>query len=272
MLTRIAYELRKDVIRMLEAAKSGHPGGSLSAADLLTVLYFDHMNFPAPTDPDRDRFVLSKGHGVPIQYAIFARMGIITPDELPTLRKLGSRLQGHPVVGTIPGIEASTGSLGQGLSVALGMALSARVLKKKFRVYCMLGDGEMQEGQVWEALLSAGSKHKPSNLTVILDYNKAQIDGFVKDVLELEPLKAKLEAFGWRVWEIDGHNIPVIQKTFKEAAQIENAPQFIIAHTIKGKGVSFMEGKVEWHGVAPSRDQADKAIAELDAFLQGLPS
>lgn len=265
-LQEIARRMRVDIVEMLEKAGSGHPGGSLSAIDMVTALYFQVLRHDpkSPERADRDRFVLSKGHAVPAVYACMAEAGYLSREELSTLRKLGSRLQGHPVTSFViaPGVEACTGSLGQGLSVAQGMALSSKLERDSFRVYCMLGDGEMQEGQVWEALMSA-PKFQLDNLVAILDYNKAQIDGFTRDVMDLEPLAPKLEAFNWHVITIDGHDIGAFLKALEEAERVSGKPTFIIADTVKGKGVSFMEGEVGWHGAAPKPEQAQRAIEEL---------
>ncbi|NPV10710.1 MAG: transketolase [Ignavibacteria bacterium] len=267
-LQQIANELRIDIIKAISRAKSGHPGGSLSAIDILVYLFFNEIKRTKENalDPDRHRFVLSKGHGVPALYAILARIGLISYEELMNLRVLGSRTQGHPSYLDLPYVEASTGSLGQGLSVAIGMALTAKIDKKSYRVYCMTGDGETQEGQIWEAILSA-PKFNLDNLCVILDYNKSQIDGFTKDVMDLEPLKAKLEAFKWNVLEIDGHNFAEIENAFNIAREANGKPTYIIAHTIKGKGVSFMEDNVEWHGKAPNEKETELALQELQKLL-----
>ncbi|MCR4416646.1 MAG: transketolase [Ignavibacteria bacterium] len=267
-LQQIANELRIDIIKAISRAKSGHPGGSLSAIDILVYLFFNEIKRTKENalDPDRHRFVLSKGHGVPALYAILARIGLISYEELMNLRVLGSRTQGHPSYLDLPYVEASTGSLGQGLSVAIGMALAAKIDKKSYRVYCMTGDGETQEGQIWEAILSA-PKFNLDNLCVILDYNKSQIDGFTKDVMDLEPLKAKLEAFKWNVLEIDGHNFAEIENAFNIAREVKGKPTYIIAHTIKGKGVSFMEDNVEWHGKAPNEKETELALQELQKLL-----
>lgn len=267
-LQRIANELRIDIIKAISKAKSGHPGGSLSAIDLIVYLFFKEIKRTKENalDPDRHRFVLSKGHGVPALYAVFYRIGLISYDELMNLRVLGSRTQGHPSFVDLPYVEASTGSLGQGLSVAIGMALAAKIDKKDYRVYCMTGDGETQEGQIWEAILSA-PKFNLDNLCVLLDYNKSQIDGYIKDVMNLEPLKEKLIAFNWNVIEIDGHNFNEIEKAFDLARNTKDKPTYIIAHTIKGKGVSFMEDNVEWHGKAPNEKETELAIAELQKLL-----
>ncbi|MEK7690136.1 MAG: transketolase [Bdellovibrionota bacterium] len=272
---KIAHELRIDIINMLAEAGSGHPGGSLSAIDLITGLWFGEMRGVEAPDRllgDRDRFILSKGHGVPALYAVLARKGFIKSADLMTLRKTGSLLQGHPDRVRIPILEASTGSLGQGLSVAQGMAMGLRMEKKKSLVFCLLGDGEIQEGQVWECALSA-AKYKLSNLCAIIDANNGQIDGFVKDVMPLEPLVDKWRAFGWHVVEIDGHSMPKILAAYADFRKVHQSgtavkPTVIIARTVKGKGVSFMENKNEWHGVAPKADEAKRAVEEIRAALQ----
>ncbi|HSJ11031.1 MAG TPA: transketolase [Longimicrobiales bacterium] len=256
--------LRRHIVEMLHEAASGHPGGSLSAVEIVTALYFGGVlrhDPKRPEWPDRDRFVLSKGHGVPVQYAALAEAGYLPHEELKTLRRIDSRLQGHPVLGTAPGIEASTGSLGQGLSIALGMALAARLDAADYRVYCLMGDGECQEGQVWEAAMAAGH-HRPDNLIAIVDNNKFQLDGATADIIGLEPFASKWEAFGWAVREIDGHDIGAVMDALVWAA--DNAPACIIAHTVKGKGVSFMEGENAYHGVAPSTDELTRALGELE--------
>lgn len=263
-LVERAERYRIDIIEMLQEAGSGHPGGSLSAIDVISTLYHYKLRH-RPDDPSwaqRDRFVLSKGHGVPAQYVVMSDLGYFPREQLWTLRKLGSPLQGHPCRHQLPGIDASTGSLGQGLSIAQGMALASRLDGGKYRVYCLMGDGETQEGQVWEAAMSA-VKYRVALLTVILDYNKAQIDGYTRDVMDLEPLADKWRAFGWHVITIDGHDYGQIIDALDEAERVEDRPTYIIAHTVKGKGVSFMENVVGWHGVAPKRDEADRAIAEI---------
>jgi transketolase len=263
-LEALARGFRCDIIEMLEKAGSGHPGGSLSAIDLVTALYFQQMRHDPknPHWPERDRFVLSKGHAVPAQYAALAGAGYFEKKELATLRVLGSRLQGHPVSFACPGIEACTGSLGQGLSVAQGMAMAGKLDGKGFHVWCIIGDGEMQEGQIWEAALSA-AKYKLDNLTCILDYNKGQIDGHIKDVMPEEPVAEKWRAFNWHVVTIDGHDFGQILDAFDQAGRIKGMPTFIVANTVKGKGVSFMEDKIEWHGSTPNHEQALKALAEI---------
>jgi transketolase len=250
---------------MLGEAGSGHPGGSLSMAEIVTALYFHVLRHDPqrPDWPDRDRFILSKGHGVPVQYACLAEAGYFPVEELRTLRKINSRLQGHPVKNTAPGIEASTGALGQGLSIALGHALAGKLDGKDYRVYVMIGDGESDEGQIWEAALF-GAHHQIDNLVAILDYNKLQLDGRIEDILELAPLADKWRAFNWHVLEIDGHDLPAILDAFAEAERTKGKPTMIIAHTVKGKGVSFMENDVEWHGVAPNAEQVERALAELE--------
>lgn len=260
-----AQELRLLVLDMLCEAKSGHPGGSLSMAEIITALYFHELKLDPkrPLWEDRDRFVLSKGHGVPAVYAAMAMSGFFPKEELRTLRKTGARLQGHPDRARLPGIEASTGSLGQGLSVAQGMALGLKLAgKNDARVFCVLGDGESQEGQVWEAAMSI-PKFKLGNLTAILDYNKGQIDGPVKDVMDIEPIVDKWRAFNWDVTEIDGHDFGQLLPALAASKKGGDKPRMIVAHTVKGKGVSFMEGKIEWHGVAPTAEQRDKAMTEV---------
>jgi transketolase len=268
-LALLSSELRGTILEMLEEAKSGHPGGSLSAIDLLTALWFSEMrgvDSAQSLQADRDRFVLSKGHGVPALYAILAKKGFIRSEELMTLRKTGSRLQGHPDRMRLPIVEASTGSLGQGLSVAQGLAMAAKLDKKPSRTFCMVGDGEIQEGQIWEAAMSA-PKFKLGNLCVILDANGGQIDGKVEDVMPLEPLADKWRAFGWHVIEIDGHAMDKILGAYAEFRKLHEGgsvkPVFILGRTVKGKGVSFMEHKIEWHGVAPKKEELVKALEEL---------
>ncbi len=267
-LHSLANEFRTWIIDMLEEAKSGHPGGSLSAIDVLTTLWFNEMRGAeaGALKADRDRFVLSKGHGVPALYAILAKKGFFPVEELKTLRKTGARLQGHPDRARLPIVEASTGSLGQGLSVAQGLAMGLRMDGKGSRVYCMVGDGEIQEGQVWEAAMSA-PHFGLSNLCVILDANNGQIDGPVEQVMPIEPVADKWRAFGWHVIDIDGHDFAQIQKSLDEFARHHESgskkPVFIIARTVKGKGVSFMEHKIEWHGSAPKADDARKAREEI---------
>jgi transketolase len=268
-LASIARDCRVQIIRMLTHAGSGHPGGSLSVIDILTTLFFARMRYDAkrPDWPDRDRLVLSKGHCVPALYSVMAKAGFFPESRLITLRKLGSPLQGHPDRVMLPGIEAATGSLGQGLSMATGMALGLRLDGRPSRVYCVMGDGETQEGQVWEAAMSAPKlgqpEHPLDNLCVILDYNKIQLDDFVKKVLDLEPVLEKWKGFGWPVIEIDGHDPAQIDKALDQAEAIKGRPTFIVAHTVKGKSVSFMENNPEWHGKAPKPQEAIRAIREI---------
>ncbi len=259
-----AKELRQEIIKMITAAGSGHPGGSLSAADILTVLYFDKMNL-RPEEPDwtgRDYFVLSKGHAAPAQYAALALRGYFPVEELTGLRKLHSRLQGHPVSSKVPGIDVSTGSLGQGVSVACGLAKGLKIDKLPNHVYTMLGDGECQEGQVWEALMFA-AHYQLDNLTVIIDHNRLQIDGQVEKVMNIEPLDKKLDAFGFNVLLVNGHDIEAIQNAIDKAKACQGRPTAIIANTIKGRGVSFMENQAGWHGTAPKPEEAEQALQEL---------
>ena len=263
-----ATAIRRHIVEMLAEAASGHPGGSLSAVEVVTALYFGGYLRYDPKNPDwpgRDRFILSKGHGVPVQYAALAEAGFFPVSELKTLRKINSRLQGHPVLGTAPGIEASTGSLGQGLSIALGMAMAAKMDRSDVRVYCLVGDGECQEGQVWEAAMAAGH-HKPDNLVAIVDYNKFQLDGATNDIVTLEPFADKWRAFNWEVREIDGHDLGEVMDALDWTLTV-GGPSCIIAHTIKGKGVSFMEGENAYHGVAPTEEELAKALGELDDAL-----
>jgi transketolase len=263
-----ATQIRRHIVEMLAEAASGHPGGSLSAVEIVTALYFGGFLRYDPKNPeweDRDRFILSKGHGVPVQYAALAEAGFLPFEELKTLRKIDSRLQGHPVLGTAPGIEASTGSLGQGLSIGLGMSLAAQLDGKDTRVFVLLGDGECQEGQIWEAAMAAGH-HKPDNLIAIVDYNKFQLDGAISDILEISPFAAKWQSFDWQVREIDGHDIGDVMEALDWAVGADG-PACIVAHTVKGKGVSFMEGENAYHGVAPTEEELAKALGELDGTL-----
>ena len=263
-LKTIANTIRKDIIKATHAAGSGHPGGSLSAVEILTVLYFYKMKVDPdnPKDPDRDIFVLSKGHASPVLYSTLAEKGYFEKSLLPTFRKIGSILQGHPDKKKVPGVEMSTGSLGQGFSTCIGMALASKLDKKKNRIYALLGDGEIQEGIVWEAAMSA-SHYKLDNLTAILDHNGLQIDGSNEDVMNVNPVKEKWESFGWNVIEIDGHDFGQIISALDTAENVKGKPTIIIAKTIKGKGVSFMEGVADWHGKAPNNEQMEAAISEL---------
>ncbi len=263
-LKRMANQIRQDIITMLVPAKSGHPGGSLSAADILTVLYFQEMRI-RPDEPhweERDRFVLSKGHAAPVLYAALAEKGYFPKEELLGLRQTGRMLQGHPDMKGIPGVDMSTGSLGQGFSAANGMALAGKMDGKDYRVYALLGDGELAEGQVWEAAMAA-AHFKLDNLTAILDVNGLQIDGTTDEVMSSAPLPDKWRAFGWHVIELDGHDIEALLKGFDEAHRVKGRPTILIAKTVKGKGVSFMENAVGWHGNAPNAEQAEQALKAL---------
>lgn len=263
-LKTLIRDMRVDIIRMLEAAGSGHPGGSLSIIDILAVLYAKFLRHDPkrPDWPDRDRVVLSKGHACPALYTVMAHAGYFPREQLLTLRKLGSPLQGHPDRLRLPGIEASTGSLGQGLSMAIGMALAGKLDKKDYKVYAILGDGELQEGQCWEAIMSA-PKFALDNLIAIVDHNKGQIDGHVNEVMPIDPLKDKFESFRWEARLIDGHDLSQIEKALDSARKAKGKPQVIIADTVKGKGVSFMEHNIGWHGAAPKKEEAEKAVQEL---------
>ena len=265
-LCEAARKIRLGIIEATHAAKSGHPGGSLSITDVLTYLYFEEMSID-PKDPqkaDRDRFVLSKGHCAPALYSTLANRGFFPVEELTTLRKLGSRLQGHPDMTLTPGVDMSAGSLGLGISSAVGMALAAKIDGKDYRVYTAVGDGESEEGQVWEACMFA-AHYKLDNLCVIIDWNGLQIDGPVAEVMNPTPHDKKLEAFGFHVISIDGHDFHAIEAAFNEAKTVKGKPTAIIAKTVKGKGVSFMENKVNWHGSAPNDEQYAAAVAELNA-------
>jgi transketolase len=263
-LAAVCRQIRRHIIEMTGAAKSGHPGGSLSAVEILVTLYWDVLRHdPAqPKWPDRDRFILSKGHAAPVLYAVMAECGYCPVDSLKTLRRLGSIYQGHPDVRFIPALEASTGSLGEGLSLALGMGLAARLDGAAWRSYVVLGDGEIQEGQIWEAAMF-GSFQKIDNVCAIVDNNRIQLDGFTKDILDLEPLADKWRSFGWHVIELDGHDIPALQRAFAESEATKGKPTVLIAHTVKGKGVSFMENNPKYHGVAPSAQEVELALKEL---------
>ncbi|MCL2529235.1 MAG: transketolase [Coriobacteriia bacterium] len=262
-----ARRMRCHVVRMTHAAGSGHPGGSLSAADIMAVLWFGgFMRYRAdePSWKDRDRFVLSKGHAAPILYAAMAEAGYLKEEELLTLRQLDSRLQGHPDMLKLPGVELSAGSLGQGLSVAVGMALGLAMGGGDQKVFCLVGDGECQEGQIWEATMYAAHQ-KTDNLIAIIDNNRYQIDGAVNDICRVEDLASKFEHFGWLVWEVDGHNVEALLQTLKAAVSLSGqpGPRAIIAHTVKGKGVSFMENTAAWHGKAPNAEECERALADL---------
>lgn len=263
-LEEISKLMRKDIVSMLTESASGHPGGSLSIADIMAVLFFKEMNIDVKkvNDPDRDRFVLSKGHAAPALYSALARKGYFEVEELNTLRKIGSRLQGHPNMNDIPGIDMSTGSLGQGISAAVGMALAGKLDDKSYRVYAILGDGELEEGQVWEASMSA-AHYKLDNLTAFIDNNGLQIDGNIEDVMNPGPIDKKFEAFGWNVLSIDGHNYDQIIDAIAKAKEFKGKPTAIICNTVKGKGVSFMENQAGWHGTAPNKEQCEQALKEI---------
>ena len=270
-LKRIANEVRKGIIAGVHAAKAGHPGGSLSAAEIFTFLYFEEMNIdPAdPKNPDRDRFVLSKGHTAPGLYSVMAQRGYFPVEELTTLRKVGPRLQGHPSIQYLPGLDMSSGSLGQGISAACGMALAGKIDHKDYRVYTLIGDGESEEGQVWEACMFAGAK-KLDNLVVILDNNNLQIDGPVSEVNNPYPFDKKFEAFNFHVICIDGNDFDQLRAAFKEARETKGMPTAIVAKTLKGKGVSYMENAVDWHGKAPNDEQYEIAMKDLEKIGEEL--
>ena len=266
----ISASVRKEILKMLQKAGSGHPGGSLSAVELLVDLYNNHMNFNKDNfqDKNRDYFILSKGHVCPVLYAVLAQIGCFPKEELNTLRQLGSRLQGHPAKDKhLPGIEVSTGSLGYGLSIALGIAKGIKTLKQDNRVYVLMGDGEQQEGSIWEAVMCA-SHFKLDNLCAIIDCNNLQIDGKVEDILNIYPISDKYRAFGWNVIEIDGHNLKEVDNAYIQAKNCKEKPTVIIAQTIKGKGVSFMENVASWHGKTPNAEQLEQALKEIDASLK----
>jgi len=266
-----ATKIRKHIIEEVYHAASGHPGGSLSCTDILTILYFHEMRVDPenPNWPDRDRFVLSKGHCAPALYATLAERGFSPVEELIKFRSIESYLQGHPSMKDVPGVDMSTGSLGQGISASVGMALAGKLDNKDYRVYALLGDGELQEGQVWEALMSA-AHYKLDNLTAFLDHNGLQIDGKITEVMSPEPVVDKFKAFGWNVIIIDGHDYDQIINAIETAKKTKGMPTMIVAETTKGKGVSFMENQAGWHGSPPNKEQRDQAIAELDAFLAEL--
>lgn len=263
-LKTIANTLRKDIIKMTNAAASGHPGGSLSACEIVSVLFFKEMRIDPkrPNWEDRDRFVLSKGHAAPVLYAALAEKGFFPKEELLKLRRTGEMLQGHPDMKGTPGVDMSTGSLGQGLAAANGMALAAKLDNKDYRVFALLGDGEVQEGMIWEAAMFA-AHYKLDNLTAFLDHNGLQIDGENKDVMNIEPIDEKWKSFGWHVIRIDGHDFTQIFNAIEESKNTKDKPTIIIADTIKGKGVSFMENEAGWHGTAPNNEEAEKALKEL---------
>ena len=271
-LQKMANEVRKGIVTGVHAAKAGHPGGSLSAADLFTYLYFEEMNVDPknPQDPDRDRFVLSKGHTAPGLYATLANKGYFPVEDLLTLRHIGSHLQGHPCMQHTPGLDMSSGSLGQGISAAVGMALSAKLRNKSYRVYTLLGDGEIQEGQVWEAAMFAGARHL-DNLVVIVDNNGLQIDGKIEDVCSPYPIDKKFEAFNFHVINVaDGNDFDQLDAAFKEAREVKGMPVAIVMKTVKGKGVSFMENQASWHGTAPNDEQYAVAMEDLKKVEEAL--
>ena len=270
-LQKIANEVRKDILTEVFHAKSGHPGGSLSVADILTCLYFEEMNVD-PADPakaDRDRLVLSKGHATPALYAVLAERGFFPKEELTTLRALGSRLQGHPNMNDTPGVDMTSGSLGQGVSAAVGMALSAKLTGDPYRVYAVLGDGELEEGQVWEAMMLAGNKGL-DNLVVVVDSNGIQLDGTVEEINSPQPIDEKMKAFHLHPIVVDGHDFEELHKAFEEAKTVKGCPTAVIAKTVKGKGASFMENQVSWHGAAPNKEQYEKAMEELEKAGEAL--
>lgn len=263
-----AKTVRRNIISMLTEAKSGHPGGSLSAVEIVTYLYFKEMNVnPSnPSQQDRDRFVLSKGHGAPVLYSVLAEKGYFPKEELLKLRKTGAMLQGHPDMKGTPGVDMSTGSLGQGLSAANGMALAGKLDNKDYRVFVLIGDGEMQEGQIWEAAMT-GAHYGLDNVTAFIDNNGLQIDGENKEVMNVEPIEEKWKAFGWHTIKIDGHDFEQIENAVSEAKNTKGKPTMIIAKTVKGKGISFMENEVGWHGVAPTQEQSQQALKELEVLI-----
>jgi transketolase len=270
-LRRIATNIRKGIITAVASAGSGHPGGSLSIADIMAYLYFRKMNVDPgnPKNPDRDRFVMSKGHCSPALYSTLAHRGFFPVEDLKGFRQAGSYLEGHPNMDKVPGVDISTGSLGQGVSAAVGMALAGKLDKKSYRVFVMLGDGELEEGEVWEASMAA-AHYGLDNLTAFVDYNGLQIDGKITEVMNPEPIADKFKAFGWEVISIDAHDYDQIEKAVAHAEAFKGKPTMIVAHSVKGKGVSYMENQVGWHGTAPKKEQAEQAIAELDAFLATL--
>lgn len=267
-LENIANEVRKGIIEEVYSAQSGHPGGSLSCADILTVLYFNQMNVSPekPDDINRDRLVLSKGHCTPALYSVLAEKGYFSKEKLKTFRNIHSKLQGHPDMNKVPGVDMTTGSLGQGLSVAVGMAIASKMNEAGCRVYCILGDGEIDEGQIWEAAMSA-YKNQLDNLCVILDNNGLQIDGNIEEVAGLDNIQGKFKSFGFNVIEVDGHNISNLIDSFNTAKRTKGKPSIIIAKTVKGKGISFMENQAGWHGKAPKLEEYEKAMEELNAIV-----
>ena len=263
-LAPLCRTIRRDVLTMTHAAGSGHPGGSLSAVEILATLYCGVLSVdPArPDDPDRDRFLLSKGHAAPVLYSVLARRGFFDPALLPTLRQFGSPLQGHPHMGRLPGLDCSSGSLGQGLSIANGLAMAARRTGRSYRTYCLMGDGEIQEGQVWEAAMTA-AHFRLDGVCAIVDDNGVQLDGLTRDIMQVEPIGDKFRAFGWHVIEVDGHDLAALRAAFDEAAATKGVPTVLVAKTVKGNRVSFMEGQPAWHGKAPNDAELAAALAEL---------
>ena len=263
-LAPLCRTIRRDVLTMTHAAGSGHPGGSLSAVEILATLYCGVLSVDPvrPDDPDRDRFLLSKGHAAPVLYSVLARRGFFDPALLPTLRQVGSPLQGHPHMGRLPGLDCSSGSLGQGLSIANGLAMAARRTGRSYRTYCLMGDGEIQEGQVWEAAMTA-AHFRLDGVCAIVDDNGVQLDGLTRDIMQVEPIGDKFRAFGWHVIEVDGHDLAALRAAFDEAAATKGVPTVLVAKTVKGKGVSFMEGQPAWHGKAPNDAELAAALAEL---------
>lgn len=270
-LEKNAYKIRKHALEAVYSASSGHPGGSLSIADILSVLYFDEMNVDVknPKDENRDRFVLSKGHCAPALYGALAEKGFFPVEDIKTFRRIDSYLQGHPDMKGVPGVDMSTGSLGQGVCAANGMALAGKLDKKDYRVYAILGDGELEEGQVWEAAMFA-PHYKLDNITIFVDFNGLQIDGDISKVMSPLPIDEKFKAFGWNVVVIDAHNYDEIKEAIKIAKSTKGKPTAVIAKSVKGKGVSFMENEASWHGAAPNKEQYEQAISELDAHLKEL--
>lgn len=270
-LKRIATNIRKGVITAVASAGSGHPGGSLSIADIMAYLFFEKMNVDPknPKNPDRDRFVMSKGHCSPALYSTLAHRGFFPVEDLSGFRQVSSYLEGHPNMNTVPGVDMSTGSLGQGFSAAVGMGMAGKLDKKDYRVYVMLGDGELEEGEVWEAAMCA-AHYKLDNLTAFVDYNGLQIDGKITEVMNPEPIGDKFKAFGWEVISIDAHDFNQIEEAVKHAENFKGKPTVIVARSIKGKGVSYMENQAGWHGSAPKKEQAQQAFDELDACLASL--
>ncbi len=270
-LQKTATQIRKGIITAVASAGSGHPGGSLSVTDIMTYLYFKELRVDPknPKNPDRDRFVLSKGHCTPCLYSTLANRGFFPVEDLKGFRQASSYLEGHPNMEKVPGVDMSTGSLGQGISASVGMAIAGKLDKKDYRVYSVLGDGELEEGQVWEAAMAA-AHYKLDNLTAFVDYNGLQIDGKITEVMNPEPITDKFRAFGWEVIDINAHDYDEIEKAIEKAKTVKDKPTMIVAHSIKGKGVSFMENQASWHGSAPKKEQADQAQSELDEFYASL--